>query len=61
MPILDPDDPTASITYRYCERGQECPDFREGFMHAHGKAESRGADVTPPLRNTQPTVPDVKA
>jgi hypothetical protein len=61
MPAIDPDDPDQSIVYRYCERGEQCPDYREGLEHAHGRAETRGADVTPPLRNTQPTVPDVRA
>lgn len=63
MPLIDPNDPDDSILYTQCDRGQECPNYREGSEHAHGRRERRprGADVTPPLRNAQPTVPDVRA
>lgn len=56
---LDPDDPGDSIVYTKCDRGDACPDRREGTYHAHLQRPS-GADVTPPLRNTAPDVPDVR-
>jgi hypothetical protein len=38
-PIIDPGDPNQSIAYRECERGEDCPNYREGFGHAHGRTE----------------------
>jgi hypothetical protein len=57
-----------SALYVQCDRGAECPDHVEGYEHAHFTPEPgrttgsgpTGADVTPPLRNTRRTPPDVR-